>query len=337
MMPGWNSDAINQIVKVIIVVLGLFFLFAITMEFFETSLLLLTMSGIFVFYIACILPNLDRRIHKYPLQSQKKRVKKLISGENYDLIVFVAVTTLSFVVIHMGVLLMHEFSHSFFAFFIGYKQDPLNIIFGNWIGSHWDENVDYITLFQTGRGFTAAAIAFAGPCSNIILFFIMAAVLSLKSVKKHCWIYHSVFWAMIITFVMIFEYVFTRSFIANDDFGNINHGLGLSPWPIFITGTFFGLLGLYFILKKKIPEYYSIVTEKSRAKQYITIGYVSFVIFLFYIGVSVLKYPEIPRWWCGAAGILALFIVPFLASPGRKWVKDAIKDIEVTTYGEEKN
>lgn len=315
----------HKIITLLVVIPGLFFLFAIAVEFYETSILFLILAGFFILYIAFLLPKLDYRINKSPIQYPEPGHEGLKSRQYRDIITFLAITVLTFVVMHLCVLLMHEFSHSFFAYAIGQKQDPFNIIYGNWIGAHWDENVDYSRLFSAGLGPTAAAIAFAGPLSNIVLFFVTAGFLFSKTVKKHRWIYHCIFWTLIITFVMIFEYVFTRSFIPHDDFGNINHGLLITPWPIFIVGTCLGLLGLYYILGKKIPEYYAIVTPHNRSNQYLTIGAVSFVIFLFYIGVSLLSYPEIPRWWCGLAGIVALFIVPFLASPSRRWVQIAIK------------
>ena len=122
--------------------------------------------------------------------------------------------------------MMHEFSHSTLAWLLGAKADPLNIIYGDLIGSGWDENVDYGALFHAGPGHTAAAIAFAGPFSNIALFFVTAGLMATRWVKEHRWAYHTTFWTSVITFIMIFEYVLTRSFMTHDDFGNINHGLG---------------------------------------------------------------------------------------------------------------
>jgi hypothetical protein len=126
--------------------------------------------------------------------------------------------------------------------------------------------------------------------------------------------------------VMVFEYVFTRSFLQNDDFGNINHGLGISPWPIFIAGTVLGIIGLYYLLADKLPEYYSIVTPHQRSLQYVAVSAVSFVIFLFYIGLRITAYPDIPEWWCGVIGIAALFLVPCIASPARRWVQERMEN-----------
>jgi len=327
---GQYSHIPGVIIRALIVIFGLFFLFAITMEFLETSVMLLVVSIFFVVYMAVILPVLDNRIDKSPRLPETKQYEELKTRKYYDSITFLAITTLTFVVMHLCVLIMHEFSHSFFAYFIGCKSDPLNIVYGNWLGANWDENVDYATLFSKGLGHTAASIAFAGPLSNIVLFFVTAGALSTKFVKNHRWTYHVIFWTMVITFVMIFEYVFTRSFILHDDFGNINHGLGISPWPIFITGMCLGLIGLYYIYTRKIPEYFAVVTGDNRVNQYITVGAVSFVIFMFYIGVSVLHYPEIPRWLCGLTGIVAMFIVPVLVSPVRKWVQKAVRKMAHT-------
>ncbi len=324
-MPGTNLMILYRVLLGILVATGLFLLFAISVEFLETSILISLIGCIFVLYMIFVLPGLDHRIADPFLPSADTQQKQKKTRQYRNIIIFLALTILTFVLLHLAVLVMHEFSHSFFACILGAKQDPLHIIYGSWIGSHWDENVDYTSLFSTGLGHTAAAIAFAGPLSNIVLFFVTAGLLSLRAVKNHPWIYHCIYWAMVITFVMIFEYVFTRSFIAHDDFGNINHGLGITPWPIFIAGTVLGLIGLWYILGKKTPEYYAIVVPKQIPHQYVLIGTVSFVIFLFYIGTSILAYPEIPRWWCGLAGIIALFIAPFLVSPYRRWVRNAIK------------
>jgi len=120
---------------------------------------------------------------------------------------------------------------------------------------------------------------------------------------------------------MAFEYVFTRSFLQHDDFGNINHGLGISPWPIFIAGTLLRILGLYYIFVRRAPEYHAIVTPRARSLQYMTVPAVSATIFLFYIGLWITSYPAGPEWWCGVLGIAALFIDPFAASPARRWVQ----------------
>ncbi len=318
------------------IAIGMFFLFAIAVEFLETSLVLFAVLLVYIAYCGKVLPEIDRRREKTRVEGtgventlsgtlKGDPVESVKSSPFREVITFLSLTVVSFLLLHLLVLLVHEFSHSFLACFLGAKQDPWDIVYGNWIGAHWDENVDYSVLFAAGKGPAAAAIAFAGPLSNIVLFFVTAGLMSASTVKKHRWAYHCVFWTCIITFVMVFEYVFTRSFLKADDFGNINHGLGISPWPIFIAGTLLGIPGLYYLLAYKLPEYYSIVAPYKRPLQYVAVSAVSFVVFLFYIGLRITAYPVIPEWWCGFIGIAALFIVPFIASPGRRWVQERMQ------------
>ncbi len=321
--------------RLILIAAGMFLLFAIGMEFLETSLILFSILILYLVYCGYILPAIDRRREKsraaVPAAENTSSGTEKTDSSSFSrfppfagVLAFLAITVVSFLLLHLLVLMMHEFSHSFCAYLLGAKQDPWNIIYGNWIGSRWDENVDYSALFAAGKGSTASAIAFAGPFSNIVLFFVTAGLMSLKSVKNRRWTYHCVFWTGIITFVMVFEYVFTRSFLQTDDFGNINHGLGLSPWPIFLAGTLLGIMGLYYIFAYKMPEYYAIVTPHERSLQYVAASAVSFAIFLFYIGLRITAYPAVPEWWCGVIGIVALFIVPFIASPARRWMQKSV-------------
>ncbi|QXO95836.1 hypothetical protein KSK55_05455 [Methanospirillum purgamenti] len=335
-MSGSIPKIILGSITFFLVAIGLFLLFAITMEVLETSRVLCVILGIFVVYSACILPAIDRRVERSKsgdedTGNRRYRVKKenglkIQKRRRYwDLISYLALLTGTFVVVYLVVLLMHELSHSLLAVLLGAKQDPLDIVYGSWIGSHWDENVDYTSLFATGKGTLAATIACAGPFSNILLFIITAWILSIKAMKNHPRIFHCIFWTCIVTFSMVFEYVYTRSFQAHDDFGNITHGLGISPWWIFITGTILGIIALYYIITQLLPTYLAIVIPNNRLLQYTAVSFFSFIIFLFYIGLRITNYPDVPEWWCGVSGIAALFIVPFLASPARGWVKRRMK------------
>ncbi len=340
-MNGTISMYIRNAATLVIVGIAMFLLFGTFVEFLETSIILFAALVVFVFYCGVILPAIDRWVaakrevkgktaHKASqtaIQRESDAFDRLPRRSRYSkVIVFISVLVISFFILHILVLMMHEFSHSTLAWLLGVKADPLNIIYGDLIGSGWDENVDYGVLFNAGRGSTAAAIAFAGPFSNIALFFVTAGLMAVKWVKEHRWAYHTIFWTSVITFIMIFEYVLTRSFMTHDDFGNINHGLGISPWPIFITGTILGLIGLYYLYVYKLPEYFAIMTPDARTLQYISGAVVSFIIFLFYIGLRITSYPEVPQWWFGTAGIVVLFIAPFIASPARAWVQARISE-----------
>ena len=327
------SGTYRKIAEAVVMLAGLYCLISIFRVMLDPPYIIPVIAGVFVLYCVWVLPAADRcltggktpdcqnggenattEINKNAIPFHQTRV--------WNVLLFLSITLITFTVMHFFILYMHEFSHSFAAYFFGAKADPLNIIWGKGIfGVNCDENVDYQALFNAGKGTTAAAIAFAGPLSNILLFFVTAALLPLRAIKARPWVYHSVFWASGITFIMVFEYVFTRSFMTHDDFGNIEHGLGLSPWFIFIPGLILGLIGLWYILTVMVPGHYRIVTPGERSNQYVTIAFLSFVFFLLYIGMRILAFPAVPEWWCGCAGIVALFIVPLLVSPRRQWVQ----------------
>ncbi len=328
-MTGESGNYLSAAARLIAIAVGMYLLFGIAMEFLETSLVLFSVLLLYLVYCGYILPGIDRRreapgaaetVPPGTGTGRSDRFSRLKS-----ILMFLTITIVSFLILHLLVIMMHEFSHSLCAYFLGWKSDPRDIIYGSMIGAHWDENVDYSALFAAGEGPTASAIAFAGPLSNIVLFFATVGLMSAKSVKNHRRAYHCIFWTCIITFSMVFEYVFTRSFLQHDDFGNINHGLGISPWPIFIAGTLLGILGLYYIIVYTLPGYHAIVTPHERPLQYVTISTVSFTIFLFYIGLRITAYPAVPEWWFGVIGIAALFIVPFAASPARGWVQRSME------------
>lgn len=321
------DEKYEKIIEAVLIAVGLYLIFGLFNLITDPPFIILAIALVFVIYCIWVVPAADRRLSGEKTQSGIEKADKMKTRfyrtRTWDLLLFLSITLITFVIVHFFVLYMHEFSHSFAAYFLGAKENPLDIIWGRGIfGTHCDENVDYQALFNAGKGSTAAAIAFAGPFSNILLFFITAGLLSLKSVRARKWIYHTIFWVSGITFIMIFEYVFTRSFMTGDDFGNIEHGLGLSSYAIFIPGTILGLIGLWYILTFLVPAHYRIVTPGDTSKQYITIMVLSFAFFLLYIGVRILAYPSVPEWWTGCVGIAALFILPVLASPKRRWVRE---------------
>ena len=327
------SGNYRKVTEAVVIAAGLYVLLRLFLYITDPPFVLPAIVVIFILYCVFVYPRADLCLDRKLTCDSGDELKK--SGESADknktafyhtgkwnLLYFLSVTVLTFLVLHFLVLYMHEFSHSFAAYFLGAKGDPADIIWGiNIFGSHCDENVNYDALFMAGKGSTAAAIAFAGPFSNIVLFIVTVALLTLGWVKKRPFVYHTIFWASCTTFIMVFEYVFTRSFMTGDDLGNIVHGLGISPYLIFIPGMILGLAGFWYILTVMVPQHFNIVTPSEISKQYVTITSVSFVFFVFYLGMRILDYPEVPQWWCGWVGILALFTVPLLVSPLRKWVR----------------
>ncbi len=82
---------------------------------------------------------------------------------------FVVSCLICILLAHYAAVLPHEYAHSFMAFALGYKSDPLVIHFGGTsVGNlisliNIDEQVDYAPMFARGDGPAAALVGIAGP------------------------------------------------------------------------------------------------------------------------------------------------------------------------------
>jgi len=318
----------RPIVEAIVIAAGLYLLFRMFCVITDPPYIIPLIGLAFIPFCIWVVPAVDRKLCSGKWKSGSDTLEpeppvKFHQTRVWNVLVYISITVITFTILHFLVIYMHELSHSFVACILGAKENPMDIIWGRGIFAvACDENVDYQALFSAGKGTTAAIIAFAGPLSNIILFGITAALISLRFVKERPWVYHTIFWTLAVTFIMIFEYVFTRSFMTHDDFGNIEHGLGLCPYAIFIPGLILGLIVLWYIFTVLVPGHFRIVTPFELPKQYITIASVSFVFFLLYIGLRINAFPDFPEWFFGLIGLIALFVTPVLVSPMRRWVQE---------------
>jgi hypothetical protein len=80
---------------------------------------------------------------------------------------FVVSCLICILLAHYAAVLPHEYAHSFMAFALGYKSDPLVIHFGGTsVGNltsliNIDEQVDYAPMFARGDGPAAALVVSA--------------------------------------------------------------------------------------------------------------------------------------------------------------------------------
>jgi hypothetical protein len=141
------------------------------------------------------------------------------------------ILTIPFVIIsHYFAAFPHEFTHSFFAWALGYKSHPLNIQYGGTglsnllLLSNIDENVNYEEIFQKNPHH-AALIAFAGPgLGNVFLFFLSYWLLQKKQIRDEPYLYYFVFWFNLMNIANLFDYVPIRTFTPpnwNTDMSNV--------------------------------------------------------------------------------------------------------------------
>lgn len=142
-MTGKIAMFIKSAVTLAIVGVAMFLLFGTFVEFLETSAILFAALVVYLLYCGAMLPAIDRWVagregraaDKAP-HTQSDAFDRLPRTSRYmKVITFISVLVISFFILHLLVLMMHEFSHSTLAWLLGVKADPLNIIYGDLIGS----------------------------------------------------------------------------------------------------------------------------------------------------------------------------------------------------------
>lgn len=164
---------------------------------------------------------------------------KQTNHKTYQAWLLILLTPLFFYITHALAFFIHEYSHSFSAWLLGFKNNPLILNFGD---TSWgnmlffikmDENVNF-QLFSAAYPWKATFIAFAGMGSNIILF--LFSIGALLSKKRHSQLYYYFFiWLTVMNLGNFNDYIPGRAFSTNGDIGEITTFLSISPWWIMIV------------------------------------------------------------------------------------------------------
>lgn len=244
------------------------------------------------------------------------RVKQTLNYLILALVTFLPVSAL-FVVIH-------EYIHSTTAWLLGAKENPMIIQWGNFVTlAGWDEAVCYSCLFDSGRG-TAAAIIASSPLIFQAAVFIVCLYIMLgdRLLKKRL-LFHLVFWVAIINFMELFTYVAYESFSLHGDIGNINRGLGLSPWILFPVNITLVLAGIYLLFVRVIPRMNVVVAEGNPLTKKLILILSAFIFFRLgnVLWAMLSLYPD-PQWMFGLIGLGGFTLVVSLCWPTRRWIAE---------------
>jgi hypothetical protein len=217
---------------------------------------------------------------------------------------------------------IHEYIHSTTAWLLGAKEDPMIIQWSNPITlAGWDEAVCYSCLFDSDRGTAAAIIAASPLIFQAAVFIVCLDLMFGKRLLNKRLLFHVVFWLAIINFMEIFTYVAYESFASHGDIGNINRGLGLSPWILFTINMTLVLAGIYLLFVRVLPKMNVVVAEGNLLTKIIILMLSAFIFFRL---ASVLwemasLYPD-PQWMFGLIGLAGFALVVSLCWPSRRWI-----------------
>jgi hypothetical protein len=229
---------------------------------------------------------------------------------------YVAIAVVTYVVLLALTIVMHEFTHSTWAWVLGYMPKPFSIVWGNPLTiKGWDEGVPYGQLFPS-PGNAAESVIGGSPLAVHTIIVIAGLVLLQRqwlTAKK--WLYHCVYWFVVVSLGELVAYIVMRPFTPGGDTGHFNHGFGLSPWILFILGGVFVLAALHVFFTRIVPTMNEVVAEGSRLTQWAILLLTSFAIFLWGSGIRLLSVYPNPQWLFGLLGVVAFVAASFAYRP----------------------
>ncbi len=220
---------------------------------------------------------------------------------------------------------MHEYGHSFTAWLLHYKANPLALNYGHlnldnllW-QSDIDENVDYTPIFAAGRGPLASLIAVAGVLIGNGISYIVSRLLYAKAKqrKMHPWAMFF-FWLCVMSVGNFLCYVPIRTFTTHADMATTAQGLHASPWLIAVVLGIPFAIALWHFFAKILPDARTFLFPESLPSQWVFVLLTTYLVFDFFGGSGIRGYGSASRW-LSVISVYVLFpVVTILCWPRQK-------------------
>jgi hypothetical protein len=244
---------------------------------------------------------------------------------------FVVSCLICILLAHYAAVLPHEYAHSFMAFALGYKSDPLVIHFGGTsVGNlisliNIDEQVDYAPMFARGDGPAAALVGIAGPgLANGTMYLLSLFLLRRPSVRRNAFLFMLVFWFNFMNVANFFDYVPIRTFASHGDIGHITQGLGISAWTALVVLGIPTSLAMWFLYTRTLPQALGRIAPDSPFRQGFIVT-LSVVIMFGYFGLAgFVGYGEPSH----TLSVLSLCLIPIMliaCRPSRRWMRARVE------------
>lgn len=199
--------------------------------------------------------------------------------------------------------LVHEYEHSFVAWALRYKANPLALDYGHLSRenviylSDIDENVDYDPIFAAGRGSLAALIAVSGVLLGNGLFYLLSRCLySTAKAQGRKQLALFVFLFCMMNVGNFISYVPNRTFTNHADMATVERGLNISPWWIAIVMGFPFCLAVWHFFARLLPDAMQFLFPYSNLGQIFLLVLSAYVIFKFFGESGFHRYGEISHW-----------------------------------------
>jgi hypothetical protein len=230
--------------------------------------------------------------------------------------IYIAVVVATLAVLQALLIVMHEFTHRTSAWVLGYMPKPFSIVWGNPLTMKgWDEGVPYRQLFPSPGNPAESMIGGSPLAVHAIIVAAGLLLLQRQWMTKTRWLYHVVYWFVVVNLMELIAYIVMRAFEPGGDTGHFNHGLAISPWILFVFGTLLIIAALYVLFTKILPIMGEVVARDNHLTQWAILLITTFVLFLWGSGIRVLSLYPNPQWTFGLIGIAAFVAASFIYRP----------------------
>jgi hypothetical protein len=202
---------------------------------------------------------------------------------------FIVLTLVLLWVIHAVAFFPHEYAHSFSAWLLGWKTNPLALDYGGLNTGNIvaqfdiDENVDYDPIFAAHHDVEAAFIAVAGMAIGNGLTYLVSRWGYRRARKDgaRTWAL-ACYWLCVASVGNFIDYVPIRTFTTHGDMHTVERGLHCSPWWVAIILGVPGLLAVFHFLLRLAPDALRWLFPDSRGRRNVMVVLTSFAVFGFY-------------------------------------------------------
>ncbi|MGA9717812.1 MAG: hypothetical protein WBQ79_05985 [Acidobacteriaceae bacterium] len=214
--------------------------------------------------------------------------------------------------------LVHEYAHSFTAWALGYKTNPLALNYGHLsltnvvTLSDIDENVDYDPIFASGHGPFAALIAVAGVLfGNGLSYLLSRRLYTAAKQRGRRTLALFMFLFCMMNAGNFISYVPVRTFTTHADMFTVQRGLSISPWWIAVVLGIPFCVAVWHFVTRLLPAAMLFFFPNAKLAQIVLLVLSAFMIFVFFGGAGLHHYGEVSHF-ISAFSVYALFPLSIL-------------------------
>lgn len=208
--------------------------------------------------------------------------------------VFAALTLFQLWAAHALVFFAHEYAHSFVAWMLGWKANPLALDYAHprlavfLIQSGINQKVDLVPIFASGHRVQAAIISAAGAVVGNALFTYSLSRWGYGAARKHDargWAMFA-YWVCVASVGNLIDYIPVRTFTDGTDLYQdtfaVERGLGWSPWTLLAVCGIPVAFALGYFFARTEPATLRWLFPSDRGKRLTIAILTAFVLFDFY-------------------------------------------------------